>query len=122
MLVITDKQLQQLAEAGDAAFLSEAAALLTRHWPRRVERMGPAALEARLRLVYQRALDLGIRERSVLLRLANMGMALDDDLAADSPLIWVQEALQNPRLRPSDRLDVLDRQVREWLLDERARG
>ena len=51
-----------------------------------------------------------------------MGMALDDDLAADSPLIWVQEALQNPRLRPSDRLDVLDRQVREWLLDERARG
>lgn len=122
MLVISSEQLRQLGQSADALFLRQAAVRVAEHWPRRVERLGPAALETRLRAVYTLAQDCGVRDRPDMLRLANVAMALDDDLCAESPNTWVRETLGDARLRPGDRLDVLDAQVRDWLLEKRARG
>lgn len=121
MLVISSEQLRQLGQSADELFLRQAAVRVAEHWPRRVERLGPLALEVRLRAVYVLAQDCGVRDRPDMLRLANVAMALDDNLGTDSPNTWVHETLNDTRLRPSDRLDVLDAQVRDWLLEKRAR-
>lgn len=119
MLVISAEQLKTLAATTDELFLEDAAARLAVHWPKRVERLGHEALLVRLRAVHRLALANGIKERPDLLRLANMAMAVDDDLDGEG-FAWVREALADRRLRPADRLDVLDGEVRDWLLDRRT--
>ncbi|MDG9882349.1 hypothetical protein CSV86_007565 [Pseudomonas putida CSV86] len=121
MLLINNLQMQQLAQATDEVFLKAVAACVSRHWPQRCERLGPQALLTRLRSVGQVALGYGIKERPDVLRLANMAMALDHDLSR-ADLDWVHLRLGDTRLRPADRLDLLDGDVREWLLERRARA
>jgi|GEM_PF-6257005 len=116
MLVINAEQLGRLAEATDEVFLKDAAVRIAEYWPKRAERLGPQALMTRLRAVRGVALGHGIKERPDLLRLANMAMALEDDLSG-AALAWVHPLLADTRLRPGDRLDVLDDKVREWLLE-----
>lgn len=118
MLNITAGQMRLLGEATDELFLQEVAARVGEHWPRRVERLGPQVLLARLRAVHRVALGCAIKERPDLLRLANMAMALDDDFTGKD-FAWVHATLGDTRLRPGDRLDVLDEQVRDWLLERR---
>lgn len=120
MLVVNPEQVRQLGQAADALFLSQVAVQVAAYWPRRVERLGPEALMDRLRSVYAVALDVGVQERPDVLRLANVAMALEDGLGVDTPHGWVREVLGQTGLRPSDRLDVLDAEVREWLLERRA--
>ena len=117
MLTIRKEQMRHLGAAADDAHLRQAAEMVAAHWPNRAEQMGRDALVDRLRAVQRVSEDCGLRERADLLRLANVAMALDDELTDESRLPWAHDILNNERLRPADRLDVLDARVRAWLQD-----